>query len=69
MHIVGKMLGLWFGLGDFGGAAGLFAVGLTVARFGSYTFSIFQIALAALLGFILVLFLARPKQQEAMSTA
>lgn len=65
MHIAGKILGLWFGLGAFGGAAGLFAVGLIVAKFGSYKFAILQIALVALFGFILVLFLAKPKQQES----
>ena len=67
IHTVGKMLGLWFGLGMFGGAAGLFAGGFALARFGNYNVSIMLIALAALFGFILALFLAKPKQLEAIS--
>jgi MFS family permease len=66
IHTVGKMLGLWMGLGMFGGAAGLFAGGFVLARFGNYNVSIMLIALAAVIGFVLALFLPKPKQREAV---
>jgi MFS family permease len=62
IHIVGKMLGLWMGIGAFGGAAGLFVGGLAIARYGNYNAAISFIAMAAALGFIFGLFLARPKR-------
>ncbi len=61
IQIVGKMLGLWMGMGAFGGAAGLFVGGLAVAKFGSYNLGITQTALSAVVGFIFALFLVRPK--------
>lgn len=68
VKIVGKMLGLWFGLGSFGGAAGLFVGGLAVSKFGNYQVSISLISLAAVVGFIFALFLVRPKHWESIST-
>ena len=62
IHIVGKMLGLWMGIGAFGGAAGLFVGGLAIARYGNYNAAISFIAMAAALGFIFGLFLAKPKR-------
>ena len=64
VSIVGKMFGLWFGLGGFGGATGIFLAGLTVNRFGSYGQALTLIALAALAGFVLLFFLPRTKQQS-----
>ncbi len=61
VQIVGKMLGLWFGLGAFGGAAGLFAGGLAVSKFGNYNVSISLVSLAAVVGFVFALFMVRPK--------
>jgi MFS family permease len=61
VSIVGKMLGLWFGIGAFGGAVGLFLGGLAVARFGNYNVAITLISLAGIAGFILLFFLAKPK--------
>jgi hypothetical protein len=46
---------------------GLFAGRFALARFGNYHVSIMLIALGALIGFVLALFLAKPKQQEAIS--
>jgi len=63
-----KMLGLWLGLGIFGGAAGLFVGGFALTRVGNYHVSIMLIALGALIGFVLTLFLAKPKQ-DAISKA
>lgn len=68
VQIVGKMLGLWFGLGAFGGAAGLFAGGLAVSKFGNYNISISLVSLAAVVGFVFALFMVRPKNWESIST-
>jgi MFS family permease len=62
IHIVGRMLGLRFGIGAFGGAAGMFAGGLAVARFGNYNVAFSLMALAAVVGFIFALFLTRSKR-------
>jgi MFS family permease len=59
VHIVGKTMGLWFGIGAFGGAAGLFAGGLAVASQGNYTGAISLMALGGLLGVILMVILSR----------
>jgi MFS family permease len=59
LHVVGKTMGLWFGLGAFGGAAGLFAGGLAVARQGNYQMAITSMALGGIAGFILLLVLSR----------
>jgi MFS family permease len=61
IQIVGKMTGLWMGIGTFGGAAGLFLGGLTVNMYGNYNVAITLIALAAAAGFIFALFMVRPK--------
>ena len=65
VSIVGKMLGLWLGIGGFGGAAGTFLAGLTVNYFGSYRQAIILITLAAVAGFVLLFFLPRTKKQIA----
>lgn len=62
IHIVGKMIGLWMGIGALGGATGMFVSGLAVAKFGNYNAAITQIALAAVVGFVFALFLVRPKR-------
>ena len=59
-------MGLWLGLGAFGGAIGLFVGGLAVSRNNNYNAAITYISLAALLGFILGLFLKRPKELEGL---
>jgi MFS family permease len=68
VHIVGKMLGLWFGIGAFGGAAGLFAGSLAVGKLGNYNVAISLVSLAAVVGFIFALFMVRPKYWESFST-
>lgn len=60
LHIAGKMLGLWFGLGAIGAVAGLATVKITLAAYGSYHPAIPQIALAGVLGLFLVPFLVKP---------
>jgi MFS family permease len=61
MHMVGKMLGLWMGLGAFGGAAGLYAGGRAVAWFGNYNSGISLVSLAAVAGFVFALLMTKPK--------
>lgn len=58
MTIVGRMLGTLGGLGTFGGAAGVYVGGVTVARTGTFNNAIAFIAIAAVLGCILSCFLA-----------
>lgn len=60
MKIVGRMVGVWFGFGTFGGAAGLYFGGMTIAKTGNFYWAITMISFAAILGFILALFL-KPK--------
>lgn len=66
--IVGRILGLWLGLGAFGGAAGLFVAGLLVARSGNYQTAMTAISFTAVLGLILSLLLKRPKRNECLET-
>ncbi len=55
--IVGKILGLWMGIGALGGAVGLFLGGASVARAGNYGPAVVIISLSAVAGFIATLLL------------
>lgn len=59
LQVIGKVFGIIFGLGAFGGAIGLFAAGAAVDARENYHLAITFISLAALVGFICVLFLKR----------
>ncbi len=59
LQVIGKVFGIIFGLGAFGGAIGLFAAGAAVDAKGNYHLAITLISLAAMAGFIFVLFLKR----------
>lgn len=61
LQVVGKMTGLWFGIGAFGGVLGLLIGSVTVNKLGAYNMAIVLIALAGLAGFIFALLLPRPK--------
>jgi len=50
--IAGRMIGLCFGLGGFGGVAGLYFGGLSVAKLGSFQMAITLISMAAGAGVI-----------------
>ncbi len=52
-QIVGRMNGVWLGLGAFGGSAGLFANSIALNHTGSYILPINIISAAAVLGLIL----------------
>ena len=58
-QIVGKMSGLWCGIGSFGGVTGLYIAGLTIKSQGSYHTTLRLQSLAALLGFALTFVLIR----------
>jgi MFS family permease len=62
-NIVGRMVGLWFGFGTFGGALGLYLGGQTVVRLGNFYWAIMFIPLVSILGLILG-FLMKPKSQN-----
>ncbi|TCT86745.1 sugar phosphate permease [Gibbsiella quercinecans] len=63
-RIVGRMNGLWLGIGSFGGTVGLFVSAKALAATGNYISIINIIALVALIGLILSLFLNRRKEQK-----
>ena len=57
VETVGSMLGLWMGVGTFGGSAAMFASSISVNRSGSYDFTIVMLAIAAFAGFLLTMFM------------
>lgn len=59
LQVIGKVFGIIFGLGGFGGAVGLFAAGAAVNAKGNYHLAVTLISLSALVGFIMVFFLKR----------
>ncbi len=50
--IVGRMMGVWYGLGTFGGALGIYTSGVSISNTGNFQWAIFQISIAATIGFI-----------------
>ena len=60
-QIVGKMSGLWGGIGAFGGVLGLFLAGVSVKSQGSYSTTLTLQSVVALLGFVLTFLLIRFK--------
>lgn len=62
--VVGRMNGLWLGIGSFGGTVGLFVSANSLAATGSYVAGINIIVLVALVGFILAEFLNHNKKQR-----
>ncbi len=64
-QIVGKMSGLWGGIGSFGGVLGLYIAGLTVKSQGSYHTTLSLQSLVALLAFVLTFVLMALKKRRA----
>ena len=60
-QIVGKMTGLWQGIGSFGGSLGLYLGGLSLRITGNYNMAFTIISLVALVGLILSIFMSRQK--------
>ena len=63
-QIVGKMSGIWMGLGTFGGVLGLYIAGVTIKSQNSYHTTLVLQSLAGLVGFLLVLAL-EPAQKAS----
>ena len=61
VQVVGKMTGLWSGIGAFGGVIGLLLGGVAVSRLGAYHMAIVFMALAGLVGLICTSLLPKPK--------
>lgn len=53
--VAGRMMGWWFGIGDFGAVAGLFAGSLFIAHSGSYNGVLVMITMASLFGLAVTL--------------
>ena len=63
-QIVGKMSGLWGGIGSFGGVLGMYIAGLTIKSQGSYSTTLTIQSLVALLGFVMTFVLAALKKRR-----
>ncbi len=60
-HIAGKLVGLWMGLGLFGGTFGILGGATALRKTGNYHASIVIVSVLAVTGLILTQFLKRPK--------
>jgi len=60
-HIAGKLVGMWFGIGLFGGTVGVIVGATALHSTGNYHASIIIVGVVALIGLILTLFLKPPK--------
>src|ERR1019366_3658717 len=67
IQIVGRMAGLWMGIGTFGGVVGLYMGGVSVARTGNYNLALILMAVSGVVGFLLVFVLAKQKTAETPS--
>jgi nitrate/nitrite transporter NarK len=66
-HLVGSMIGFWFGIGTLGGALGIYLTGKATAMVGSFDWGFRIIALACVVGFFLSFMLKSPKPSEIQS--
>ena len=63
-EVVGKMSGIWLGIGTFGGAVGLYVAGITVGSQKSYHTTLIVQSLAAVAGFLLVIALGYAQKSK-----
>jgi len=61
-EIIGRMSGLWGGIGSFGGVVGTAIAGATIKSSGTYTTTLTIQSVVAVLGFILVVLLFKARQ-------
>jgi len=59
-HITGKMVGLWMGIGLFGGSVGVIAGSVALHHTGNYLVSIFLVGVVAFAGLLVSFFLRPP---------
>jgi MFS family permease len=50
--IVGRMMGVWYGVGTLGGAMGIYLAGVSIIKSGNFHWAILQISIAAIMGFV-----------------
>jgi cyanate permease len=65
-HLVGSLVGLWFGLGSLGGALGIYMAGLATVLTGSFDWGFRLITLAAAGGLVLT-FALKPRISKGAS--
>jgi MFS family permease len=63
-QVVGKMSGIWMGIGTFGGVLGLYIAGVTLKSQNSYHTTLLLQTLSAFVGFLLVFVLAAQKSSS-----
>lgn len=61
-QIVGKMTGLWMGIGAFGGVLGLYLAGKTLTFTDNYNIAFTLMSLAALVGLVLSILMSKQKK-------
>jgi MFS family permease len=59
-YMAGTIIGLWMGLGNLGGATGLFLDGALLNRFPSYHPAITAVAIAAAVAFVISFWMKKP---------
>jgi MFS family permease len=64
--ILGRMMGVWFGLGTFGGAMGIYLAGISIVNTGSFYWSILRISIVAIMGVVITLFLKVQKNNNGV---
>lgn len=50
--IVGRMMGVWYGVGTLGGAMGIYLAGISIIKSGNFHWAILQISIAAIMGLV-----------------
>ena len=60
-HIAGKIVGMWMGVGLFGGLGGIIAGATALHKTGNYHASIIIVCVIAIIGLIIVQFLKPPR--------
>ena len=50
--IVGRMMGVWYGVGTLGGAMGIYLAGISIIKNGNFHWAILQISIAAIMGLL-----------------
>jgi MFS family permease len=61
-QIIGRMSGLWGGIGSFGGVAGTAVAGWTISKTGTYNATLTVQSFVAVLSFVLVVLLFKARQ-------
>jgi nitrate/nitrite transporter NarK len=67
-QIIGRMSGLWGGIGSFGGVAGTAVAGWTISKTGAYNTTLTVQAFVAVLSFVLVVLLFKARQSFLKAT-